>query len=349
MKKITAYLSFFVVVYYFVACVGSYESREHTLQSVVDGNTVRMSDGVTVDLLGVEDTPAAAEYLQQLIGNKVRIRTDKSMPFKSKKQLVYGYITLKDKKLSVNAEILKQKYSALNLTYVDDSLAAFQRYADGQFASNSTPKSPNSGNNNSKAANPRVTYGEAEHKYSSQELFKTASPAVFLVEVYDEFNRNLGIGTGFFINADGVGLSNHHVFDEGKKFRIKTKDGDVYDVGEILAQNADYDCVMFKVVPRNNKFPFLKITKNEVETGAEIFVLGNPKGLEQTLTKGIVSAVRSEQGLIQMDAAISPGSSGSPVMDVSGNVIGIATFKRNECENCNFAINIKEVEKALMQ
>jgi serine protease Do len=349
MKKITANLSFVLLMCYIVACVGSYESREHTLQSVVDGNTVRMSDGVTVDLLGVEDTPAAAEYLQQLIGSKVRVRTDKSMPFKSKKQTVYAYITLKDKKLSVNAEILKQKLSTLNLTYVDDSLSVFQRYADEQFVSNNTPKSLSSGNNSSKTPMPRVTYGETEQKYSPQELFKAASPAVFLVEVYDESNFRLGIGTGFFINAEGVGLSNYHVFDGGKRFRIKTKDGEVYEVGEILAQNADYDCVMFKVIPRNNAFPFLKITKDEVETGTEVFVLGNPKGLEQTLTKGIVSAMRNEQGVIQMDAAISPGSSGSPVMDISGNVIGIATFKRNECENCNFAINIKEVEKALMQ
>jgi len=66
--------------------------------------------------------------------------------------------------------------------------------------------------------------------------------------------------------------------------------------------------------------------------------------LESTLTKGIVSAIRSEvvpNDRIQIDAAISPGSSGGPVMNMNGEVFGVATFKALDCENCNFAVNIK--------
>ena len=92
--------------------------------------------------------------------------------------------------------------------------------------------------------------------------------------------------------------------------------------------------------------PYLELSQVLPQQGEEIFVIGNPSGLENTVTRGIVSAIRED--LIQIDAAISPGSSGSPVSNMNGKVVGIATFKIVEgCELCNFAISADLIKKAL--
>ena len=169
-----------------------------------------------------------------------------------------------------------------------------------------------------------------------------AEPCVFLVYSLVD-NQVVGQGTGFFINED-IGVSNHHVFAAGTEWAIETTDKQRYRVSEVVKSSADYDHVVFRVETEGRKMPFLKLAKTTPRKGEEIMVLGNPKGLESTVTRGIVSAIRPQNNaddLLQIDAAISPGSSGSPVLNMHGEVVGIATKKVLDCENCNFAYNIR--------
>lgn len=182
---------------------------------------------------------------------------------------------------------------------------------------------------------------------SIQEVAKLAEPAVFLVFTQNGGGQTIGQGTGFFVDNNGMAVSNFHVFDEGKKWTIQTQNGRQYPVERIIKKSKAFDYVQFKV-KGNGNFPALKIASQTPEKGEEILVLGNPKGLESTLSKGIVSSIREQDykdDLIQMDAAISPGSSGSPVMNMQGEVIGIATLKVVDCERCNFAYNINVLNK----
>jgi serine protease Do len=168
-----------------------------------------------------------------------------------------------------------------------------------------------------------------------------AEPCVFLIGNFDKNGDQTGLGTGFFIKSTGVAVSNAHVFEGGSSWTIKMKDGTTYRVREVLKQSHNEDYVLFQVEGSN--FDYLPIAQNRPKKGDDIFVLGNPSGLESTVTKGIVSALRPNDE-IQIDAAISPGSSGSPVMNMQGEVIGIATKKHKDCENCNFAIDIHKIE-----
>jgi hypothetical protein len=166
--------------------------------------------------------------------------------------------------------------------------------------------------------------------------------AVFLVYAIDASGNTIGQGTGFFIDPSGVGVSNHHVFEGGRFWVVRTLDGREYRVKNVLKQSAAQDHVVFDL-QETGRYPYLDIATTPPRKGEEIIVLGNPRGLESTVTRGIVSALRDP--MIQIDAAISPGSSGSPVMNMQGEVIGIATLKINECENCNMAFDIKVIKK----
>ena len=169
-----------------------------------------------------------------------------------------------------------------------------------------------------------------------------AEPCVFLVYTLVD-NQVVGQGTGFFI-GENMGVSNHHVFAPGTEWAIETTDKQQYRVSEVTKSSADYDHVVFRVETEGRKMPFLKLANTTPRKGEEIMVLGNPKGLESTVTRGIISAIRPQNNaddLLQIDAAISPGSSGSPVLNMHGEVVGIATKKILDCENCNFAYNIR--------
>jgi serine protease Do len=164
---------------------------------------------------------------------------------------------------------------------------------------------------------------------------------VFLVSNFDENGEQTGLGTGFFIKNTGVGVSNAHVFAGGTSWKIKMLDGTTHRVTKIFKHSQEEDYVVFQV--EGGSFPCLPIAQNRPRKGDEILVLGNPKGLQSTVTKGIISALRPNDE-IQIDAAISPGSSGSPVMNMQGEVIGIATKTYIGCQNCNFAIDIHKIE-----
>ena len=180
-----------------------------------------------------------------------------------------------------------------------------------------------------------------------KEIAKEAEPCVFIVLTQNKGGQIIGQGTGFFVDSKGIGVSNYHVFDKGSKWRIQTQDGEQYPVERVIKRSKNFDYVTFKVTS-NKPFPYLKTAKQAPEKGDEILVLGNPRGLESTLTKGIISSIREQDyrdDLIQIDAAISPGSSGSPVLNMKAEVVGIATLKILDCERCNFAYNINVLNK----
>jgi serine protease Do len=340
------------------ACGKSVEERSHTVINIVNGNTIGLKDGLMVQLIGIEDTPEAYDYLKKnVLNEKIRFVYDRSnrQRINSSSQRVYAYITT-NRGLSVNGELLKKRLSPLNTKYLNDSLTAFRSYAEEDFAPTTAPdesaKTPKGGILKKEVSKediqlPEQPYQPLEGK-SLRELVKLAEPCVFLIYALDEANQAVASGTGFFINGDGLGVSNYHVFEGTKSWAIKTKEGKIYPVAWVIGYNEELDYVTFRV--NISQSPYLQLANVLPEKGEDIFVLGNPKGLESSVTRGVVSAFRArhkENDFIQIDAAISPGSSGSPVMNMQGEVVGVATAKLNECENCNFAVNIQLIKAAL--
>lgn len=217
---------------------------------------------------------------------------------------------------------------------------------------NTKPKTDNNSDiytEGGKSTMPNRSLSENDKTLSGiAQIVKRAEPCVFVVYALNANGNAIGQGSGFFIASSGIGVTNYHVFKPGVQWAIKTFDGKQYGVKRIIKQSERYDFVVFETeVESSMTFPYLQIANQTPSKGDEVLILGNPEGLESTLSRGVVSSIRKLDNLddlIQTDAAISHGSSGSPVMNVKGEVVGIATLKVKECENCNFAYNIKLIK-----
>jgi pSer/pThr/pTyr-binding forkhead associated (FHA) protein len=199
--------------------------------------------------------------------------------------------------------------------------------------------------------------------YSFTDMVKRAEQSVFLIESYDRYGNSMQ-GTGFFISENGTGVTNYHVIEGATKWVIKTIDGATYEVDDFVERNKKYDFAVFTINNSGEHFRPLKRSQSTPSKGEEIFVIGNPQGIESTVTKGIVSGLKggTEEDImngnftegtnfLQIDVAISHGSSGSPVLNMKGEVVGIATlsFQEANCINCNFAVNVQLLKQHMNQ
>jgi Flp pilus assembly protein TadD len=188
------------------------------------------------------------------------------------------------------------------------------------------------------------TYVRAEtESIDLKALAKKARPAVMLLVVSDAAGKEIATGTGFLVSSDGKLISNHHVIENAASAVAKAENGGLFPVEGVLADDPKNDLVLLKLKAKD--LPFLPLGNSEkTEVGTRIAVIGSPLGLEGTLSEGIVSAVRELMGdmkMLQVTAAVSPGSSGSPVMNVKGDVVGIATALLRGGQALNFAVPVE--------
>lgn len=179
------------------------------------------------------------------------------------------------------------------------------------------------------------------------ELVKRIKPSAVAIETFDSKDNTLARGSGFFIAADRV-ITNRHVIERATRVEIHLLNGKKYPVRGVLAVDGEGDLALLQVdVPRELAVP-LPIVKAAPQEGESIVVIGNPYGLEGSVSNGIVSAVREISGygkIIQITASISPGSSGSPVVNMAGQVIGVATLQAAEGQNLNFAVPAERISQ----
>jgi hypothetical protein len=158
-------------------------------------------------------------------------------------------------------------------------------------------------------------------------------------------------GTGFLVSAEGVTVTNYHVIKEGNVAIVKFPDGTVLPVDGVLATDKVRDLAIIKI--HGKTFRTLTLgNSDQIQVGEEVIAIGNPLGLELTVSNGIISGVRTskEQGgkFLQTTAPISPGSSGGPLFNMHGEVVGINTMYLEGGENLNFAIPVNDA-KLLLQ
>ncbi len=178
------------------------------------------------------------------------------------------------------------------------------------------------------------------------ELVKSIQPAVATVVAYDVNNKVANIGTGFFVNKYGHLITNHHVLTGKFGAEIRTADGGIYRIRTIVAENQETDLIKVSVDIPPEKIRWLQVSDEVPPVAQRVVVVGSPMGLEQSVSDGIVSSVREIPGLgtfFQMSAPISPGSSGSPVVNMKGRVVGVASFQFLQGQNLNFAVSSKSI------
>jgi len=172
-------------------------------------------------------------------------------------------------------------------------------------------------------------------------IVKKIGPSVVMVMIYDDEGKTIRQGSGFFINKRGDVITNGHVLQGAFRAEVRPSSGEMYPVEKVLAESKEGDLVYVSVgIPSKIARP-IPLSKSLPTVGERVLVIGSPLGLEQTVSDGIVSAIREVPAfgqVIQITAPISPGSSGSPVVNLRGEVIGAATFQMIKGQNLNFAI-----------
>jgi serine protease Do len=167
-----------------------------------------------------------------------------------------------------------------------------------------------------------------------------------------EFKQK-SLGSGFIISSDGYIFTNNHVVEKADKIRVKLSNGKEYDA-VIKGQDANTDIALIKINPPENALPVVKLgNSDKLRVGDWVFAIGNPFGLEQTVTAGIVSAKGRVIGsgpydnFIQTDASINPGNSGGPLFNLEGEVVGINTAIVAQAQGIGFTIPINTAKNLL--
>ena len=156
------------------------------------------------------------------------------------------------------------------------------------------------------------------------------------------------LGSGFIVHEDGVLVTNAHVVESVKRIKVVFSDGREFQA-RVISTDTNKDLAVLRI-DAGGKLPFIEFGRSDdLMIGETVIAIGNPYGYANTVTSGIVSAVGRDiqvsegywlRGLIQTDAPINPGSSGGPLLNVNGQLIGITTAIRAEAQNIGFAVPV---------
>lgn len=195
-------------------------------------------------------------------------------------------------------------------------------------------------------AEPRVVAARgdlAEDEKNTIEVFQEVSPSVVYITSIEVrrslFSLNVyeipqGTGSGFVWDKEGRIVTNYHVIGDASRVEVTLGDNSVYK-GILVGAAPDKDIAVLQISASSEELEPIPLGDSEtLQVGQKVFAIGNPFGLDHTITSGIVSALdreitavtgRTIQGVIQTDAAINPGNSGGPLLDSAGRLIGVNT------------------------
>lgn len=181
-----------------------------------------------------------------------------------------------------------------------------------------------------------------------REIAAAAQRATVQIRALDSRGEVDGMGSGFFVSPDGLIVTNFHVIEGARTLQVETFDGEVYDNVYYVTSDPRRDVAVLKV-PVEGRVSLRLGSDTAAVIGAEVYAMGHPLGQTGTFSNGLVSASRTIEGvsMIQISAPISSGSSGGPVMDARGEVIGVATMVLTGGQNLNYAVPVRYVRPLL--
>lgn len=202
--------------------------------------------------------------------------------------------------------------------------------------------SPSQSNSTKRSIDPITHIVSAEE--ATIALFENTAPSVCFINTskvaQSRWNRNVqeipaGTGSGFIWDNDGSIVTNYHVIKGASRITVTLSDMSSWEA-TVIGKEPNKDLAVLKINAPSSVLRPIKVgSSNDLKVGQSVFAIGNPFGLDQTLTTGIISAVGREiqsitgkpiKDVIQTDAAINPGNSGGPLLDVSGRLIGVNTM-----------------------
>lgn len=271
------------------------------VQKVINGNTIELKNGLKVELLGIKPSEHTKNYLEKQVKgeNVIVIADSKQKQFiKSYKTKVKAYVKLKGSKYCISGSLLLNKIAELNQTSLKDSLKQFIRY------SQDTIRRP----------------------MTLPELREYMRPATFQIRREDG-----GMGTGFFINDDGLALTNNHVLDGSKRAVVYFfgEDGHIDETNYrtinsyvLTSEDAKIDFTVFYVQLRNNeKVRYLPLVKQHIREGEQIAKIGCPVGLPCDFNDGLLKTYF--EGYFSHGISTNHGDSGGPIANLRGEAVGV--------------------------
>jgi S1-C subfamily serine protease len=212
---------------------------------------------------------------------------------------------------------------------------------NGEEASTISPK-PKTESTHRRAVD-SVTY-LTNSEQATIDLFENSAPSVCFITTLnqqrDYWSRNIteipaGSGSGFIWDVEGHIITNFHVLQNATKFKVTLSDGSAWD-GTVVGVEPNKDLAVLKIeAPKDKLKPIPVGRSSNLKVGQSVYAIGNPFGLDQSLTTGVISALGREitsvggrpiRDVIQTDAAINPGNSGGPLLDSGGRLIGVNTM-----------------------
>src|SRR5438067_1372939 len=188
-------------------------------------------------------------------------------------------------------------------------------------------------------------------QYTVPDLVKQMAPAVVQITALNAQGKAISVGSGAILRPEGLVVTAYHVIQGAMGAQIKTTDGEVYDKVDVMDYDIRRDIVLLRVRPFR-PLPALDIPAgDDLLIGEDVAAIGNPEGLSASVSSGIVSGRRQADGyqVIQTTAPVSKGSSGGPLFNMRGQVVGItvAQIRGEGVQNLNFAVPIAYVRPLL--
>ena len=178
-------------------------------------------------------------------------------------------------------------------------------------------------------------------------ISREANGSIVSIVMSGKDGHPIAQGSGFLVSKDGRVVTNYHVIKTGTSALVKLPNGRFFAVDGVLASDKDRDVAVIKAHGTDFR-PLTLGDSDRLQVGEEVVAIGNPLSLESTVSNGIVSAIRTvevEGGkFLQITAPISPGSSGGPLFNMAGKVVGITSSHLVGGQNLNFAIPINDVK-----
>lgn len=181
-------------------------------------------------------------------------------------------------------------------------------------------------------------------------LVQASSPAIVMITTVT--NSGGALGSGFLISTDGTIVTNYHVIKGAEGLGVKfAQEKELITNVSVVKTDAVRDIALIKINTPVNAAPLALGDSEQIVIGERVMAIGNPKGLQNTVSDGLVSAIRDTGGIkqIQISVPISPGSSGGALINMRGEAIGITSSGIDQGQNLNFAIPINYVKEYLQQ
>ena len=173
------------------------------------------------------------------------------------------------------------------------------------------------------------------------EIAERATPSIVSIRT------ETGLGTGFVVHEDGWIVTNLHVIAGSDEVVVHLPDRSEYPVVEIMNASAAHDLIVLRIDAKKKLRPLLLGNSEKLRAGDPVVAIGHPLGLEDTVSNGLLSAIRRVEGvtLLQVSAPIAPGSSGGPLFNEQGEVIGVATAILLGGQNLNLGLPANYVKE----